>query len=149
MHPGAFNPLSVGPGPYSSAWFRLNALRSADPAVAGVSGFVAHRERGVHPVGTAAVDTDSDPATGNRLAICDMSGNSYEWCYDWYYRFSQYDMGDVKNPQGYSASGGRIKRGAGWNYEAFKCTVDYRYNSQPYEAADSLGFRVAQSLPEN
>jgi formylglycine-generating enzyme required for sulfatase activity len=51
--------------------------------------------------------------------------------------------------KGASASGGRIKRGAGWNYEAFKCAVDYRYNSQPYEAADSLGFRVARSLPED
>jgi formylglycine-generating enzyme len=66
----------------------------------------------------------------NELGIHDMSGNAWEWCFDW-------------DPE--SEGSGRVIRGGGWYYLAGYCRVGGRNNANPDGAINYLGFRAVLS----
>nr|WP_318707227.1 SUMF1/EgtB/PvdO family nonheme iron enzyme [uncultured Treponema sp.] len=77
----------------------------------------------------------------NSLGIYDMSGNVWEWCYDWFGTVSS-STADT----GKSSGSLRILRGGSWYNYASDCAVSYRY----YEIDQSFrfncyGFRVVRS----
>ena len=77
----------------------------------------------------------------NSLGIYDMSGNVYEWCYDWYGTVSS-STADT----GASSGSYRVQRGGAWsNYDYF-CPVSCQsfYRSPNYRV-DDYGFRVVRS----
>lgn len=82
--------------------------------------------------------------TPNSLKLYDMSGNVWEWCWDWYT-----DSIAEGTPSGGAASGsGRVRRGGSWVSSASGCTVSYRLiSSSPDLRRDDLGFRVVRSMP--
>ncbi len=90
--------------------------------------------RGTHKVGKKKA---------NRLGLYDMSGNVWEWCYNWY---DAIDTGTATNPAGpASADYHRAIRGGSWYYYANDCTVSNRYFDFPSDCDYYLGFRVVRS----
>ncbi len=77
----------------------------------------------------------------NAWGLYDMHGNVWEWCLDWYGTLT-YCIDTV----GSSSGSYRVKRGSGWVNDASICTSSYRGSSNPSDAYDDGGFRLAMTL---
>ena len=95
---------------------------------------------GTHQVGSKGVNSC------NALGIYDMSGNVFEWCYDWY---GDIETGTVLNPSDpFVQRSNRVERGGGWRNDAKVCSVLRRSAFDPTKSANNLGFRVVRSVGE-
>lgn len=85
----------------------------------------------------------------NELGLYDMSGNYFEWCWDWHYRYAPYTQ---VNPIGYEEGdkikGERILRGGAWDFTAEFCEPSHRFSCIPQQICCSA-VRLCRSLTKN
>ena len=77
----------------------------------------------------------------NELGIYDMSGNMYEWCYDY---CAMYESDEPQtNPQGPATGTQRVVRSGSWYSSAAECRNSARTGDDPTAAYVHMGFRLA------
>ncbi|OQB69442.1 MAG: Internalin-A precursor [Spirochaetes bacterium ADurb.Bin133] len=75
----------------------------------------------------------------NQLGIYDMSGNVWEWNWDWHG-----ETPSGPDPIGPESGSYRCVRGGGWNCNPFDCRIGYRDYGIPWYIYYAVGFRVVR-----
>jgi formylglycine-generating enzyme required for sulfatase activity len=88
---------------------------------------------GTHPVG------GKQP---NSLGLYDMSGNVWEWCWDWY--SDSYSSGSQTDPRGPASRSDRVIRGGGWGRSTTWARSTSRFHYAPSNRGDLVGFRLVR-----
>ncbi len=100
----------------------------------GVAWYEENSDKKTHAVGQK---------TPNAWGLYDMSGNVWEWCWDWY-SSSYYAVSPSTNPAGAISGSYRVLRGGSWDYSAEYCRVGDRDYSLPYSSFH-YGFRLCRT----
>lgn len=95
--------------------------------------FRNNSDKRTHPVGRKKP---------NAYSLYDMTGNVWQWCWDWYSK----DPGPVNDPHGPENGNYRLRRGGSWlniSINLHSASGDYY---MPYGMDSDMGFRLAKSM---
>jgi sulfatase modifying factor 1 len=82
----------------------------------------------------------------NAWGLYDMSGNVWEWVWDWY-DSDYYQSSSSTDPVGPSTGSNRVRRGGSWGGSPSLARVAYRSYVAPSSRYGDLGLRLARSNP--
>jgi len=83
----------------------------------------------------------------NRFGLCDMHGNVWEWCSDWY-AADYYARSPVDDPAGPESGTKRVRRGGAWHSFPLWARAAFRNWNSPGSRCVNLGFRVGAEVAE-
>lgn len=78
----------------------------------------------------------------NDIGLYDMSGNTSEWCWDYY---ESYPNARVVDPTGPTSGSYRSVRGGSWNSSPEASRISYRNYALPSDSYYNYGFRVCRN----
>ena len=86
----------------------------------------------------------------NGFGLYDMSGNVYEWCWNWWPETGNYStesqQNSVDNPTGNPTGSLRVYRGGSWFGSPEYVRTSYRNRNDPTARNFILGFRICRFL---
>jgi formylglycine-generating enzyme required for sulfatase activity len=130
--------------PDAVAWYARNPKQRLEHAYAMLEGD-GYPEFGVktgHNVADEAMTHQVGEKAPNGLGIYDMSGNVWEWCWDW---FDFYQNAPEINPKGSSQGASRVRRGGTYSYAGETIVrAAYRDYYFPFDMNGTQGFRVVR-----
>jgi formylglycine-generating enzyme required for sulfatase activity len=105
---------------------------------------------GSNPVG-APTPVGLYPRGNTPERLCDMLGNAYEWCQDWYDPYTTdwyrpYRTKMIDNPSGPTEGSAKILRGGSWGIGPDVIRVSFRVRFAPSARTVTFGFRCAGDL---
>jgi formylglycine-generating enzyme required for sulfatase activity len=110
-----------------------------DPNLTLIGWYCGNASSTTHPVGEK---------NANAWGLSDMSGNVWEWVWDWY--LAAYPAGStsspVVDPTGGDPGSFRVLRGGSWYVSAPYCRSAVRATSPPGDRHGNVGFRLARSV---
>lgn len=97
-----------------------------------------------HDVGGFPYSSPVGSFAPNEYGACDLTGNMWELCWDWYDR-EYYGSAPASNPRGPGTGLFRVARGGSWSSLAWLCRSPGRGWIGPTNIGDEVGFRVCLS----